>query len=340
MKNIIIVFGGTSSEYSVSLQSSYAVINAIDKNKYNRILLGISKAGEWLCFKGNIEKIPSDEWENETDCKKVRWDFSKRMLEIEDDPVTEVKVDLLFPILHGNGGEDGSIQGMCEQFGIPYAGCRIMCSAIGMNKLAAHIMAESIGIRVPEAFLLEDMSQLNKIHYPVHVKPLDGGSSLGITKVKNAEEMSRAIKEAKGYSKEIIIEESIDGYEVGVAVLESKGRVVTGEIDEVVLEDGFFDFEEKYTLKTSKILVPSESIDESLKNIIKDQATRLFKLLGGKGFARIDFFVDQNKEVYFNEINTIPGFTTHSRFPNMLKAAGYSFEEIVETIIEGACANE
>lgn len=106
------------------------------------------------------------------------------------------------------------------------------------------------------------------------------------------------------------------------------------------MEDGFFDFEEKYTLKTSKILVPSESIDESLKNIIKDQATRLFKLLGGKGFARIDFFVDQNKEVYFNEINTIPGFTTHSRFPNMLKAAGYSFEEIVETIIEGACANE
>ena len=175
--------------------------------------------------------------------------------------------------------------------------------------------------------------------YPVFVKPLDGGSSLGITKVNMKEDLTMAIDRAEKYGGKVIIEEFIDGVEVGVAILKKDNQIICGEMDEVIIEKGFFDFEEKYTLKTSKIIIPAQ-IDQKTKNKIVNAGKRIFEKMVCKGFARIDFFVDKNNEIYFNEINTIPGFTSHSRFPNMLKAKGYTFEEIVNSIIDEELQNE
>lgn len=247
------------------------------------------------------------------------------------------KVDGIFPVLHGKGGEDGTIQGMASLANIPYMGCGVMSSAIGMDKMMAHTIAESIGITVPKCIWAHKIT--GDLKYPVFVKPLDGGSSLGITKVNMKEDLTMAIDRAEKYGGKVIIEEFIDGVEVGVAILKKDNQIICGEMDEVIIEKGFFDFEEKYTLKTSKIIIPAQ-IDQKTKNKIVNAGKRIFEKMVCKGFARIDFFVDKNNEIYFNEINTIPGFTSHSRFPNMLKAKGYTFEEIVNSIIDEELQNE
>lgn len=337
MKNILVVFGGTSSEHEVSLQSAYSIIQAIDKKQYTPVLVGILKTGEWKYFHGNIEKILHDTWNNKSDCEETVLDVSKQELIIFTTNIQRKKIDGIFPVLHGKGGEDGTIQGMAKLANIPCMGCEVMSSAIGMDKIMAHTIAESIGIKVPKCVWANEMKE--EVQYPVFVKPLDGGSSLGISKVNVQKDLPMAIDKAKKYGDKVIIEEFIDGVEVGVAVLKKGNQIICGEIDEVLLENGFFDFEEKYTLKTSKIIIPAQIKEKTKKHIIND-AKRIFEKMSCKGFARIDFFVDKNDEIYFNEINTIPGFTTHSRFPNMLKAKGYAFEEIVNTIIDEEFQNE
>lgn len=337
MKNILVIFGGTSSEHEVSLKSAYSIIKAIDKNRYTVILVGISKKGQWKYFHGSIEKILYDTWNNENDCEEAVFDVSKQELIIFKNNIQRKKVDGIFPVLHGKGGEDGTIQGMASLANIPYMGCGVMSSAIGMDKMMAHTIAESIGIRVPKCIWAHKIT--GDLKYPVFVKPLDGGSSLGITKVNMKEDLTMAIDRAEKYGGKVIIEEFIDGVEVGVAILKKDNQIICGEMDEVIIEKGFFDFEEKYTLKTSKIIIPAQ-IDQKTKNKIVNAGKRIFEKMVCKGFARIDFFVDKNNEIYFNEINTIPGFTSHSRFPNMLKAKGYTFEEIVNSIIDEELQNE
>lgn len=340
--NIAVIFGGCSSEYGVSLQSAYAVLRAVNKERYCALMVGIARDGSWFYFDGDIEKIKSDTWLNERDCVPAVLSANRSRQELllrKDSKVEALKVDAAFPILHGRNGEDGTVQGLIELAGIPLVGCGVLASALCMDKDRAHKMAGTAGVRVPKAMVFkeegmkEEMKNFaEKIGYPLYVKPVKAGSSYGVSKVLKAADLNNAADMAFQYDKQIILEENIDGFEVGCAVLGNE-ILITGEVDEIELSGGFFDFTEKYTLKTSAIHVPARISREKAEEI-KETAKSIYKALGCRGFARVDMFLTPKGEIVFNEVNTIPGFTEHSRYPGMMKAAGYSFENILEKIIE------
>lgn len=343
-KQIAILFGGCSPEYSVSLQSAYSVITHIDRKKYTPILIGISNAGDWFKYDGEIEKIPADTWCNEKDCIPVVVSPNRTVhgiLTIKNGKIKETYIDAAFPVLHGKNGEDGTVQGLFELAGIPVVGCGVLSSALCMDKDRAHKLAQAAGISVPQSFILQNdmdaeiaLMQAEEIGYPLFVKPVGAGSSYGITKVTERNQLPAALKLAFSYDNKVIIEECISGFEVGCAVLENDGLMV-GEVDEIELEKGFFDFTEKYTLKTSSIHVPARiSAEKAAK--IKETAKLIYKTLDCRGFARVDMFLDDTGRIVFNEVNTIPGFTSHSRFPNMMKAIHIPFEQIISIAIDKA----
>lgn len=343
-KKIAVIFGGCSPEYGVSLQSAYAVISHMDKEKYMPVLIGITKKGDWYCFDGNIENILSDTWHTSIDCVPVAVlpDRSEHaLLKYTNNRIEKVCIDAAFPVLHGKNGEDGTVQGMFELAGIPVIGCGLLSSALCMDKDRAHKLAHVAGVTVPRSCVLtknmaagEALSKAEEIGYPLFVKPIKAGSSFGITKVFDRHDLPAAIKLAFEYDDKAIIEENIPGFEVGCAIM-GDDTLMVGQVDEIELTDGFFDFTEKYTLKTSAIHVPAR-IDEATAKRVKETAQKIYRVLDCRGFARVDMFISSSGEIVFNEVNTIPGFTTHSRFPNMLKAVGMSFEQVISTAIETA----
>ena len=343
-KRIAILFGGCSPEYGVSLQSAYSVITHLDREKYEPVLIGISNAGDWFQYVGEIEKIPADTWCNEEDCIPVVVSPNRTVhgiVTIKNGKIRETHIDAVFPVLHGKNGEDGTVQGMFELAGIPVVGCGVLSSALCMDKDRAHKLVQAAGISVPQSFVLQGggdaetaIRQAERIGYPLFVKPVGAGSSYGITKVTGWNQLPEALKLAFSYDSTVIVEECISGFEVGCAVLENDGFVV-GEVDEIELEKGFFDFTEKYTLKTSSIHVPAR-ISAEKAGEIKETAKLIFKTLDCRGFARVDMFLDDTGRIVFNEVNTIPGFTTHSRFPNMMKAAGISLEQVISMAVDRA----
>lgn len=340
-KNIAIIFGGCSPEYGVSLQSAYAVISHMDTDKYEPVLIGITKAGDWYLFEGNIESIPSDTWHTQ-ECTPaaVSPNRSERvLLKIQNGKAEKIRIDAAFPVLHGQNGEDGTVQGIFELAGIPIIGCGILSSALCMDKDRAHKLANAAGIAVPQSFVLKKGTEITtalalaeEIGYPLFVKPVKAGSSFGVTKVSDRKDLPAAIAAAFIYDDTVIVEENISGFEVGCAVIGTNNLTV-GEVDEIELADGFFDFTEKYTLKTSAIHVPAR-IDTAAASRIKQTAKTIYQALDCHGFARVDMFLADSGRIIFNEVNTIPGFTTHSRFPNMLRAIGMSFEQVISTLIE------
>lgn len=344
-KNILVVFGGVSPEYSVSLESAYAVIKNLDGEKYRVVPTGISNQGTWFYYTGDMEKIREDTWCNDTDCIPAvlspdRNDHKLLLIE-KNGQVGGIPVDLVFPVLHGKGGEDGTVQGIAELAGIPLAGCGVLASALCMDKDRAHKLARLSGVRVPRALVLADRKESRKAAvfaestgYPVFVKPVRAGSSYGITRVVTEEQLPFAIALAFSYDDQVIVEEEITGFEVGCAVLGGR-ELLVGEVDEIELSGGFFDFTEKYTLKTSAIHVPAR-IEREMAARIQMCAKKIYRALGCSGFARVDFFLTPEGEVVFNEVNTIPGFTEHSRYPAMMKAAGLAFGEVLDKIIAQA----
>ena len=343
-KRIAILFGGCSPEYGVSLQSAYSVITHLDREKYEPVLIGISNAGDWFQYVGEIEKIFIDTWCNEEDCIPVVVSPNRTVhgiVTIKNGKIRETHIDAVFPVLHGKNGEDGTVQGVFELAGIPVVGCGVLSSALCMDKDRAHKLVQAAGISVPQSFVLQSggdaetaIRQAERIGYPLFVKPVGAGSSYGITKVTGRNQLPEALKLAFSYDSTVIVEECISGFEVGCAVLENDGFVV-GEVDEIELENGFFDFTEKYTLKTSSIHVPAR-ISAEKAGEIKETAKLIFKALDCRGFARVDMFLDDTGRIVFNEVNTIPGFTTHSRFPNMMKAAGISLEQVISMAVDRA----
>ncbi len=347
MKKIAIIFGGCSPEYSVSLQSAYSVISHIDRDRYEPVLVGVSSRGAWYLYKGQAEKIASDTWCNEADCTPatVSLDGGHGLLLAGREGWREMAVDAAFPVLHGRNGEDGTVQGMFELAGIPVVGCGLLASALCMDKDRAHKLAAAEGIRVPKSFVFgkgmgleEVIGRAEGIGYPLFVKPVKAGSSYGVSKVYNAEGLPGAVEAAFAYDGKVIVEEGIAGFEVGCAVM-GEDVLAAGEVDEIELSDGFFDFEEKYTLKTSAIHVPARIPREKAEEI-RQAAKRIYRALDCRGFARVDMFLEETGEIVFNEVNTIPGFTSHSRFPNMMKAVGISFTQMVSCAIEEALGRE
>lgn len=338
--NVAVFFGGKSSEYSVSLESACSVIKNLNREKYEPVAVGISEKGDWFYFQGEIQKIKEDTWLNDKDALPAMLSPRRsehRLLVFGKEGVSSIPVDAAFPVLHGKNGEDGTIQGLIELAGIPLVGCSVLASALCMDKDRAHKLVSLAGVRVPKAGVFRQRSVgevsafAQEIGYPLFVKPVKAGSSYGVTKVQKPEELEGAVWLAFQHDDEVIVEENIEGFEVGCAVL-GNVDLMTGEVDEIELSGGFFDFTEKYTLKTSAIYVPAR-IDEKKAQEIKRTAKVIYSALGCRGFARVDMFLTPEGEVVFNEVNTIPGFTEHSRYPGMMKAAGYSFQEVLDKIM-------
>lgn len=343
-KKIAVLFGGCSPEYPVSLQSTYAVISNMNAQKYIPVPIGITKQGEWYLFCGDREKIISDTWYHSDFCVPVVVSPNRSehaLLCYRDNEINKIYIDAAFPVLHGKNGEDGTVQGMFELSGIPVIGCGVLSSALCMDKDRAHSLVKAAGITVPKSYVLKKgsdtlnaLSRAEEIGYPLFVKPVKAGSSFGITKVLDRSTLPVAIKLAFEYDDTVMIEENIDGFEVGCAIM-GNDVLTVGEVDEIELADGFFDYTEKYSLKTSAIHVPARISGEK-RNQLQLTAQKIYRVLDCCGFARVDMFLAASGEIVFNEVNTIPGFTSHSRFPNMMKAIGVSFEQIIDTVIEQA----
>lgn len=304
-KKIGVIFGGCSPEHDVSLESSYSVIKNMNKEKYNCILIGITKNGDWFKFDGDIEDIKNNTWEEKGKCTKVVISTNmsdKGLIDLENN--TLIKLDAIFPVLHGKNGEDGTVQGLVELSGIPLIGCGILSSSLCMDKYLSHKLVESYGIKVAKSIVIDNKTEANVISnklkelaYPVFVKPMRAGSSFGITKVENEGNIEKAIKEAFKYDTEIIIEENVEGIEIGCAVL-GNDELTVGEVDEIELSSGFFDYTEKYTLKTSKIYVPAR-ISKEISDKAKETAKQIYKILKCKDFARVDMFLTPRRRNLF-----------------------------------------
>jgi len=343
MKNpvIAVIFGGCSTEYEISLQSAYAVLTHFDRKKYTALPIGITRDGQWFLYSGPLDRIPDNRWQQEGgNCLPCALspDRIRQELLVFSNSTFHYKIDAAFPVLHGKNGEDGTIQGLLELAGIPVIGCGSLSSALCMDKDRAHKLVSLAGIPVPESAVLPSASPdetwiqaAGKIGFPLFVKPVRSGSSFGIAQAASEKELLPAVRDAAGYDNEVILEEKIPGFEVGCAVMGNETLTV-GQVDEIELSDDFFTYEEKYTLKTSKIHCPARIPREKAEEI-QETAQKIYRVLGCQGFARVDMFLTPEGKVVFNEVNTIPGFTSHSRYPNMMKQNGISFDQLISRIV-------
>ncbi len=340
-RTIAVIFGGCSPEYPVSLESSHSVIVNLDREKYDVIMLGITKGGEWYRFYGDVSALEDDSWRSGK-CVPAVISPDREVhgiIEFGEDGVRATRIDAAFPVMHGKNGEDGTIQGLCELAGIPVIGCGTLCSAICMDKDRAHKLAELAGVDVPAAIVLTGMPDADDIEarvaalgYPVFVKPVRAGSSFGITKVSSPAALMDAVRFAFQFDREVIIEEAITGFEVGCAVM-GNDELVIGRVDEIEIYGDIFDYEEKYTLKTAKIHMPARISEETEKRI-QATAGKIYRALDCRVMARVDMFLTPDGRIVFNEVNTIPGFTPHSRFPNMMKGIGLDFPALLDALVD------
>ncbi len=344
-KKIAVIFGGQSGEHGVSLESAYSVLTALDKDKYDVIPVGITKEGAWFVYNGDYSAVKNDEWaENHDRLLPALISHSRAdsgILTLGGHGGELIKIDAAFPVLHGKFGEDGTVQGVLELAGIPIIGCGTLSSALCMDKHRAHRLAAAEGIPVPEAVVINknELRNLSGISMtpPLFVKPLRAGSSLGITRITELNRLSSAAENALLYDDDIIVERAVEGFETGCAVV-GTSELITGRPDEIELSHGFFDFEEKYTLKTSEIHCPARVTPEKEREI-REMAKRIYRILGCRGFARVDMFLTPSGKLVFNEVNTIPGLTAHSRFPKMMDAAGIPLPRLLDKLI-GLCVKE
>jgi D-alanine---D-serine ligase len=341
-KRIAVIFGGHSSEYEVSLQSAFSVLQNINENKFEVFPVGITREGEWYHYTGGLEQIRDNSWaEKKENLHSVAVSQSRPapgFLVFDGDGCRRIPVDLVLPVLHGRNGEDGTLQGLFELAGIPVAGCGTLSSALCMDKDRAHKLVGLAGIAVPKAVAFRQADQeaacrkvKESLSCPLFVKPLRAGSSLGITRITKMQELVPAVEFAFTYDTEVIVEEEVDGSEVGCAILGDEVLTV-GRVDEVALSGSFFDYTEKYTLQSSRIYMPAR-VERKTEERIQETAVAIYRTLGCSGFARVDMFYTSSGEIVFNEVNTIPGFTSHSRYPNMMKGIGLSFTEVLDKLL-------
>ena len=338
-ENVAVLFGGCSDEYAVSLQSAGAVLAHMDPARWNAVPVGITRAGEWFYYSGDIEKIARDEWRADTEhCAACALSPDRARPGLTLAGGRRLRVDRVFPVMHGKNGEDGTVQGLIELAGLPLVGCGTLASALCMDKFRAHAVARAAGFRAPRDALVrsgeEGLAAARAIGLPVFVKPARGGSSFGVTCVRSEGEVAAAVARALAHDAEAVVEERVEGFEIGCAVMGGDAPVA-GAVDEIELRGDVFDFEEKYALKTARIHCPAR-ISEKDAVRARETALGLYRALDCRGFARVDLFFRKDGEIVFNEINTIPGFTAHSRFPQMMRAAGWSFSALVDRLIEQA----
>jgi D-alanine--(R)-lactate ligase len=333
---VAILFGSCSEEHDVSIKSAKEIAASIDTEKYEPVYVGITKTGVWkICDK------PCAEWEN-GDCRSVVLSPDREMhgLIIAKNNECQIQhIDVAFPVLHGKMGEDGAVQGLFELSGIPYVGCDIQSSAICMDKSLTYIVAKSAGIATPDYLMLDgcDTANAEPLTYPVFVKPARSGSSFGVKKVACDGELKAAIKTARQYDSKVLVEQAISGCEVGCAVMGNGSELIAGEVDQIRLSHGFFRIHQEAApekgSENSVVTVPADLRAEERERI-KEMAKRIYHSLGCKGLARVDMFLQDDGRIILNEVNTLPGFTSYSRYPRMMAAAGITLPELIDRLIE------
>lgn len=343
---LAVLFGGCSSEYSVSLQSAHAVLTHLNPHKYALLPVGITREGDWLLYSGPLDALPNDSWQAHAACCEpclLSPSRSRRALRTFGRAPAEYPVDAVFPVLHGKNGEDGTVQGLAELAGIPLIGCGCLASALAMDKHRAHQLAAAAGVQAPRgrvfgrrAPLRELMAGAGEIGFPLFVKPVRAGSSFGVAKVAGPENLAAAVAEARRYDDEVLLEEAAPGFEVGCAVL-GNDELTLGAVDEIELGGADFTYAEKYSPTVSRTHTPAR-IPQSEAGRVRRAASAVYRALGCRGFARVDLFYIPAKgggegTILFNEVNTIPGFTAHSRFPTMMQAAGLGFGPLLDELI-------
>jgi D-alanine---(R)-lactate ligase len=333
-----ILFGGSSEEHPVSVKSAREVASSIDRERYEPIWIGITSGGEWRLCDG-----PGTGWENGSSRPVVLSpDRSTRGLLVMDGKRYEsVGLDVMLPVLHGRLGEDGAIQGLLELSGIPYVGCGVQSSALCMDKSLTYLVARSAGIATPNYWTLLPNEKVapGRLTFPVFVKPARSGSSFGVTKVSEATELLPAIETARRYDAKVLVEEAVAGREVGCAVLSERFGLVTGEVDRVALSHGFFKIhqeeEPEKGSENATFIVPADISAES-RTLVQETAKTLYRALGCTGLARVDLFLLDDGTVVLNEVNTLPGLTSYSRYPRMMAAAGLPLSEVIERLVSQA----
>jgi len=343
-----IVFGGCSTEYGVSLSSAAAVIDHLDRSRYEIVMIGMTREGHWYRYVGETALIREDRWSEHAGCVPAALSpcrNRKGLIEFAGTEYRLTPLDVVFPVLHGKNGEDGTLQGLLELSGLPFVGCGTLSSAICMDKAYAKTIVKAAGIDVPDSVTVfpggsvaEAVAAADKLGFPLYVKPARSGSSIGISKAYNETELASGIEQALRHDGKLVIERHVDGCELGCAVLGGSDPIV-GEIDEIALTGEFFDYDEKYSLSTAVIHLPSR-IDANTAVRVKDTALRIYRELGCSGFARIDLFLAKDGRLLFNEVNTIPGFTAKSRYPNMMRHAGIEFTALLDRLIGSALTEQ
>lgn len=337
-KTICILFGGVSSEHDVSIMSVRTVIENIDREKYNPLVIGITKEGEWRLFEGTL---PYENWQEEAPYRAILSPDRKDggIIKLGDTPEV-IKIDAVYPVLHGKNGEDGTIQGLCALAGIPCIGSGVIGSCVCMDKCVAKVLFKNAGIPVVDWIEFKTGDEIDfeeieeKIGYPCFIKPPNAGSSVGVTKAYNKEELKAGIDLAFKHDYKVMIEKAINPKEVECSVCGNYEPVAAENLGEIKPAKDFYDFEAKYEDENSGLIIPA-SIDDKTRDLIKEYAVKAYKVAECRGFSRVDFLVSKDDgKVYLNEINTLPGFTPISMYSKLWADCGVSVKEIITRHIE------
>ena len=345
--SVCVLFGGISPEHEVSLRSAESVLNNMDPEKYNIFPVGITKEGDWILFGGDdYSMLPAGTWK---DCPQNRRAAispvrGQGLLSFEGDCVVREHIDVVFPVLHGENGEDGAMQGLLQLAGIPYVGPHISASAVAMDKTLTKLVVDNAKV-TQAAWQLVRNSELDrnmdavltnleqKFQYPMFVKPAGTGSSVGVSKASDREELRTALLAAGAFDEKILVEEFIHGREVEVAVMGNSSPVasICGEIDSGA---DFYDYDAKYVTDTSTAYIPAR-IPEEVEEQVREAAVKVYSVIGCQGLSRVDFFVTyEDNRVVFNEINTLPGFTSISMYPKLFAASGIPYGQLIDELLK------
>jgi D-alanine---(R)-lactate ligase len=335
-----ILFGGASEEHPVSVKSAQEVAQNLDVAKYEPFWIGITQSGAWKLCDG-----PDADWEN-GGCRPAMLSPDRRvrgLLVLEQGRYEAIGLDLVLPVLHGKLGEDGAMQGLLELSGIPYAGCDIQSSALCMDKSLTYMVARAAGIATPTfwTFAANESIAPDQLTYPVFVKPARSGSSFGVSKVSRKEDLLGAVETARQYDSKVLIEEPVVGSEIGCAILGNDRDLLAGEVDQIALSHGFFrihqEDEPESGSDNATVTVPADISEES-RSLVQETAKAVYRALGCGGLSRVDMFLKEDGQVVLNEVNTLPGMTSYSRYPRMMAAAGLPFAEVIDRMVSLALA--
>jgi len=330
-----IVFGGRSEEHPVSVKSAREIASHLDLDAYEPFYVGITRSGAWKLCDG-----PDADWEDHPSRPAVLSPDPgvHGLLVLDHGRYETIELDLVLPVLHGRFGEDGAIQGLLELSGIPYAGCDVQSSALCMDKSLAYIVARNAGIATPTFWTVPAGESIDPdlLSYPVFVKPARSGSSFGVSKVSRREELAGAVETARHFDAKVLIEEAVVGREIGCAILGNELELVAGEVDHIALTHGFFRIHQESTPENgsdnSTPIVPADIPAES-RALVQESAKTVYRALGCSGLARVDMFLKDDGTVVLNEVNTLPGLTSYSRYPRMMAAAGLPLAEVIDRLV-------